>query len=44
MSEVNVCFASDDRYSKYMYTAMLSLLLNTKAFVHFFIGSITFSV
>ena len=37
MSEVNVCFASDDRYSKYMYTAMLSLLLNTKAFVHFFI-------
>ena len=29
MSEVNVCFASDDRYSKYMYTAMLSLLLNT---------------
>lgn len=37
MSEVNVCFASDDRYSKYLYTAMLSLLLNTKAFVHFFI-------
>ena len=33
MSEVNVCFASDDRYSKYMYTAMLSLLLNTKAFI-----------
>lgn len=36
-TSVNVSLASDDKYCKYMATAMLSMLENTKAKINFFI-------